>query len=90
MIETARAEFTPRAPGAIGRKHEHGETIFEFRMPIAAGFLEFVGALARGYALHVIGVTLRGLQGCGRARNFFRIESAKIVDQDIQTTSHRR
>ena len=53
-------------------------------MPIAGGFLEFAGAVARGHGLNVLGITLGRLQESGSAREFFRIESAEIVDQDIQ------
>ena len=83
MIEAARIEFTPRSPWMIGRKFQHGETLFEFRMPIVPGFLEFVRAVALSCAQCVIDIAPGSLQGCGYARNFFRIESAKIVNQDI-------
>jgi len=46
-------------------------------MPIAGGFLEFAGAVARGHGLNVLGITLGRLQESGSAREFFRIEAQR-------------
>ena len=84
MIGAASFEFAPPAHGAIGWKDEDRKAVGEFCVPIAAGALEFGGALALRDPLYVIEKTLSGSEGCRHSRDFFRIEGAEIVDQNIQ------
>jgi hypothetical protein len=84
VIGAARVEFAAAAYGMIGWKDEDGKAIREFCMPIAAGVFEFGGALTLRHALHVTEETFGRLERCGRIREFFRIESAKVMDEDIQ------